>query len=82
MKKSLVIIFLAAILVSVTMWVGGCSCIPGIDENRCSQPGETSLEGKVRHVRNARVNHEEMNSDIDRAMLYDRPSEDTPIRVP
>lgn len=87
MKKSIVKFFLAVIMFGVAMWFSGCDCglckcVPGLDENRCSQPGETAQEGNLRHIREARVNHEEMNADIDRAMLYDKPSTLTPLRVP
>ena len=40
----------------------------------CSQPGETVAEGRRRHIRNQRINQQEMMSDIDTALLLDEPS--------
>lgn len=40
----------------------------------CSQPGETTAEGKRRHLRNQRINQQEMMADIDKTLLLDKPS--------
>lgn len=47
-----------------------------------AQPGETEAEGRRRHIRNARINRQEMMTDIDRIMLYDKPSKLTDKRIP
>ena len=46
------------------------------------QPGETAAEGHRRHLRNARINRQEMMQDIDRAILYDEPSGLAEKRIP
>jgi len=48
----------------------------------CAQPGETAAEGHRRHIRNARINQQEMMRDIDSVMLFDTPSKLTDRRVP
>ena len=47
----------------------------------CSQPGETTAEGRRRHIRNRRINHQEMISDIDTVFLLDKPSKLTDKRI-
>ena len=39
-----------------------------------AQPGETEAEGRRRHLRNNDICHVEMIQDIDRALLWDKPS--------
>ncbi len=46
------------------------------------QPGETAAEGRRRHLRNERINRQEMMADIDKVMLFDRPSRLTDKRIP
>lgn len=46
------------------------------------QPGETAAEGRRRHERVARINQQEMMSDIDKALLQNRPSRLTDKRIP
>jgi hypothetical protein len=46
------------------------------------QPGETAAEGQRRHDRVARINHEEMMSDIDSVLMLDKPSRLTDKRIP
>ena len=46
-----------------------------------SQPGETVAEGKRRHIRNRRIDHEQMMSDIDTALLLDKPSKLSDKRI-
>ena len=48
----------------------------------CSQPGETTAEGKRRHIRNARLNRQELNSDLDTLFYLDRPSKLSDKRIP
>lgn len=46
------------------------------------QPGESALEGDIRHRRMLRLNNQEMMSDIDRFLLTDEPSRLTERRIP
>jgi hypothetical protein len=46
------------------------------------QLGETEAEGSRRHDRIARINRQEMMSDIDRFLLLDKPSKLTDKRIP
>ena len=46
------------------------------------QLGETTAEGHRRHRRVLRINRQEMMSDIDRALLLDKPSKLTDKRIP
>jgi hypothetical protein len=48
----------------------------------CSQPGETEAQGDQRHLRNLRINQQELMEDIDKTLLYDEPSKLTDRRVP
>ena len=47
-----------------------------------AQMGETEAEGRRRHIRNARVNRQQMMEDIDSVMLYDKPRKLTGKRIP
>jgi hypothetical protein len=46
------------------------------------QPGETAAEGRRRHLRNQRINQQEMMADIDTFLLLDQPSRLTDKRIP
>ncbi|MHC4300831.1 MAG: hypothetical protein ACYS7Y_26455 [Planctomycetota bacterium] len=46
------------------------------------QPGETAAQGRRRHERVARINRQELMSDIDKFLLLDRPSKLTDKRIP
>jgi hypothetical protein len=46
------------------------------------QPGETVAEGRRRHKRVLRINHQEMMEDIDKFLLLDQPSKLTGRRIP
>jgi len=64
----------------VVLWAAfcliyGCSSLS-------EQPGETAAEGHRRHLRNLRINQQEMMGDIDRTLLLDKPSELTDRRIP
>ena len=58
------------------LWVSGCKC------PFWAQSGETAAEGDRRHTRNLKVNQESLSGDIDRALLFDKPSKATDIRIP
>jgi len=46
------------------------------------QPGETAAEGRRRHLRNARINQQELMADLDKSMQADKPSRLTDKRIP
>ncbi len=48
----------------------------------CAQSGETAAEGHRRHLRNVRINQQELMQDIDKALLIDKPSKLTDKRMP
>lgn len=48
----------------------------------CSQPGETDAQGNQRHLRNLRINQQELMQDVDRTLLFDEPSKLTDKRAP
>ena len=70
MKNVLVLMSLLVILCAVVFCAG------------CSQPGETAAEGRRRHIRNMRINQEGLNRDIDKVMLFDKPSTLSDKRAP
>jgi hypothetical protein len=70
---------LCKVISAVILWVLvflPCGC------KSYEQPGETAAEGRRRHLRNERINRQEMMADIDRVMLFDRPSRLTDKRIP
>ncbi|MGA1980198.1 MAG: hypothetical protein ABSG99_06520 [Sedimentisphaerales bacterium] len=64
-------LLLAILLCTATFWLGGCE-----------QPGETAAEGHRRHLRNLTINQQNMMSDVDRALLFDKPSKLTDKKIP
>jgi hypothetical protein len=46
------------------------------------QMGETAAEGRRRHLRNKRINQQQLMADLDSFMLTDRPSKLTDKRIP
>jgi hypothetical protein len=48
----------------------------------CEQLGETEAEGNRRHLRNLRINQQQLMEDIDRTMMFDKPSKLTDKRIP
>lgn len=46
------------------------------------QMGETTAEGRRRHMRALRINRQEMMADLDTLMLLDKPSKLTDKRIP
>jgi hypothetical protein len=69
-----VILMLQAELLRKAALTCGCSSY--------EQPGETAAEGRRRHQRVARINQQELMADIDKFMLWDRPSRLTDKRIP
>jgi hypothetical protein len=74
--------------------VSGCVCRAVLNVVLCTlvflpsgcssggQPGETAAEGRRRHERVARIDQQQMMSDIDKALLLERPSRLTDKRIP
>lgn len=46
------------------------------------QMGETAAEGRRRHIRNSRLNQQQLMADLDRFWLLDKPSKLTDKRIP
>lgn len=83
MKKVSISVVLMVMLCALILSLSGCSWCPApFGSKGCEQLGETKAEGHRRHLRNARINHQQMNSDIDRVMLFDKPVKTTPMRIP
>jgi len=66
-------IFLTIVFCAFVFVLSGCSS---------EQLGETAAEGNRRHIRNLRINNQEMMSDIDKFLLLDKPSRLTDKRIP
>ena len=73
MKNAFASIVLGIVLCALAFWLGGCSV---------EQPGETAAEGQRRHLRNLRINQQELMEDVDKAMLFDKPSNLSEKRIP
>jgi hypothetical protein len=71
MKKTSVSMILGIFLFALIFWLSGCS-----------QPGETTAEGGRRHDRNLTINQQELNQDLDKAFLFDKPSKLSDKRIP
>ena len=71
MKNTLISTILGAVLVVLVFVCCGCS-----------QLGETEAQGHRRHLRNLRINQQELMEDIDRTLLFDKPSKLTDKRIP
>ena len=67
-------VILGIILCALVFLPYGCSS--------CRQLGETKAEANRRHLRTARINQQELEEDIDKAMLFDKPSKLTDKRIP
>ncbi len=71
--------FAANLILVFVLWVMvalPCGC------RSYEQPGETAAEGRRRHDRVARINQQEMMSDIDKFLMLDKPSSLTDKRIP
>jgi len=68
-------VFLGIVLCALVFWLSGCGEV-------FAQPGETVAEGHRRHLRNLRLNQQELMEDIDMVMLFDKPSKLTEKRIP
>ena len=70
MKNATVLAFIV-ILFSLVLFLSGCT-----------QPGETAAEGHRRHLRNLRINQQNLNHDLDRFFLFHEPSQLSEYRIP
>jgi hypothetical protein len=62
---------LVVLLCAAIFWLSGCE-----------QPGETAAKGHRRHLRNLSINQQNLTAELDRALLFDKPSPLTNKRVP
>lgn len=88
---------LACFVCALVFWLSGCGYVAKVDsfldevamdvlmlgsDGELAQLGETEAEGRRRHLRNLRINRQEMIQDIDRVLLFDKPSKLTDKRIP
>ena len=66
-------VILAVFLSALIFLPFGCSC---------SQLGETTAEGKRRHLRNLRIDQQELMEDADESLLLSQPSRLSNKRMP
>jgi len=71
MKNTLVLTILGVVLVASIFTCCGCA-----------QLGETEAEGHRRHLRNLRINQQQLMADVDKVLLLDKPSKLTDKRIP
>jgi hypothetical protein len=70
MKRVSISAMLVICLCTLVLCLSGCMH----SASDSSQPGETMAEGNRRHIRNDRINQQEMMKDLDDVFLYDKPS--------
>jgi hypothetical protein len=70
-KNTLILTILGTVLVILIIVCWGCS-----------QLGETEAQGEQRHLRNLRINQQELMEDVDKTLMFDEPSKLTDKRVP
>ena len=91
-------VILGVVFCASIFWLGGCGYVVkaekfvvhtvadvltlGSEPEAYSQLGETEAEGRRRHLRNERINQQEMMRDLDTVLLLDRPSKLTDRRIP
>ena len=73
-SKSVYLVILGIFLCTLVFLSYGCGSY--------AQLGETEAEGRRRHLRNARINRQQLMEDIDKVMLMDKPSKLTDKRIP
>lgn len=69
------------ILVSITLGAVLCMMVFSLSACSRSQLGKTSEEIKRDHIRNARLNRQELSEDIDTFFLLEEPSKLTDKRI-
>ncbi len=61
---------LGILLCVLAFWLGGCR-----------QMGESKTEESVRHQRNTSIKQQELSDDVDKALLMDKPSKLTEMKM-
>lgn len=74
MRKSCVSVILGVALSVLALVLTGCSSY--------EQPGETEAEGRIRHLRNARIQKQQLMEDVDYLLHTDEPSRLNNNRLP
>jgi hypothetical protein len=67
--------FIVKVMLAVIVFVF-CGC------SSYEQTGETAAEGRRRHIRNSRINQQQLMADLDMFWLIDKPSKLTDKRIP
>jgi len=73
MMKKVLVSLVFGVLLTAMFFFTGCYV---------NQPGETVAEGHRRHIRNVRIENQQMMADIDTMFLTDEPSRLSPHRIP
>ena len=77
MKSTILLIFKVVLIVIVLVFIFmPCGC------KSYEQMGETAAEGRRRHLRNQRINQQQLMADLDSFLLLDKPSKLTDKRIP
>lgn len=74
MKNRIVVSLLGVVLLTLATMSTGCGLL--------DHQGKTADEVNRDHMRMLRVNQQELMSDVDRAMLWDKPSKLTEKQLP
>jgi hypothetical protein len=74
MRNSFTVSVLVVVLLAVIVLSSGCGFF--------NHPGKTPAEVYRDQVRTVKMNHQELMSDIDRAVFLDKPSRLTDKRIP
>jgi hypothetical protein len=72
----------SSILRKISLIIMFCACVFVLSSCSSEQLGETAAEGNRRHIRNLRINNDEMMSDLDSFFLLDKPSRLSDKRIP
>lgn len=72
MKNAFISMVLGVVLCAFVFCLIGCA----------PQLGQTGAQVRRKHLRNARINRQELMEDIDKALLIDKPSKLTGKRIP
>lgn len=76
MQSKIVVVSLLIVLSVLVIMLSGCCC--GFHEH----PGKTAAEVHREHVNTLKINQQQLMRDIDRALLFDRPSRLTERQMP
>jgi hypothetical protein len=76
-RSAIVLNVISKMIICITLLA-----IAGCKSSCWTQPGETAAEGDRRHKQVLSTNQQSLSGDIDRAFLFDKPSQATPLRTP